>query len=73
VSSPFPPEQCSRCRHFAFERVVKAEAPDDESEPETAFTCAAFPDGIPQDIAEGAFDHANPHAGDHGIRFEPAE
>jgi hypothetical protein len=73
VSSPFPPEQCSRCRHFAFERVVQADALDDQSEPETAFTCAAFPDGIPTVIEDGSFDHANPYPGDNGIRFQPAK
>jgi hypothetical protein len=31
--------------------------------------CAAFPDGIPEDIYPGGFDHRNPHAGDGGILF----
>ena len=38
--------------------------------------CAAFPDGIPQEILSGHFDHHNPwpdadNPKDHGIRFEP--
>jgi 2'-5' RNA ligase len=32
--------------------------------------CAAFPDGIPDDIWENRFDHRNPHEGDHGLRWE---
>lgn len=32
--------------------------------------CEAFPDGIPEDIGSGNFDHRKAHAGDRGIRFE---
>lgn len=35
--------------------------------------CAAFPDGIPDDIWWDSVDHRKPHQGDHGIRFEPIE
>ena len=35
--------------------------------------CAAFPDGIPDDIWEGRNDHAQPVDGDHGIQFEPLD
>ena len=34
--------------------------------------CAAFPDGIPDDILKGGFDHRYAHAGDHGVRYSPA-
>ena len=32
--------------------------------------CAAFPDGIPFDIAWGDNLHTTPHPGDRGIQFE---
>src|SRR5262245_51984840 len=34
--------------------------------------CAAFPDGIPQDIWTNAFDHRQPHENDHGLQWLPA-
>lgn len=52
------PPICASCTRFTIW--------DDEHE--TAY-CAAFPEGIPQDIFEG-FDHRKPHNGDHGIRYE---
>jgi hypothetical protein len=36
-------------------------------------TCAAFPDGIPDEIYSGRDKHTSPFPGDHGIRFERAE
>jgi hypothetical protein len=62
-------KQCVACKHFLGVRVVEAEA-EDELEGDTVPFCEAFPDGIPDAIAEG-FDHSKPYRGDHGIRYEP--
>lgn len=34
------------------------------------WTCKAFPEGIPQVIASGEFDHSEGYPGDKGIRFK---
>lgn len=47
--------QCMTCIHW---KAVKGQA------------CAAFPDGIPQKIINGRFDHRKPYPGDHGIRYQ---
>lgn len=36
-------------------------------------SCEAYPDGIPEDIITGQFDHKEQHNGDNGIRFEQLE
>ncbi len=33
-------------------------------------TCEAFPEGIPDEIELGGFDHRKPFKGDGGVRFE---
>ena len=35
--------------------------------------CAAFPNGIPIEIAFGGNDHTSPYEGDNGIQYEPTE
>lgn len=50
--------QCSDCRHFHADKTPYQ------------YTCAAFPDGIPDEIIYGDHDHREPFKGDHGIRFE---
>ena len=51
---------CGGCVHY---RVAKS-----RSAPPT---CAAFPDGIPEEIEPGGYVHRNEYPGDHGIHFEP--
>lgn len=52
---------CLLCRHY------DAEAPGYPGR------CAAFPDGIPEDIWELGNPHTEPYPGDHGIRFEEVD
>lgn len=52
-----PVPMCAFCRHF-----------DRQAE---TFACSAYPDGIPDAIVRSDVDHRKPHAGDHGIQFEP--
>ena len=35
-----------------------------------ALRCRAFPEGVPEDILNGKFDHTQPHRGDHGLRYK---
>lgn len=61
--------RCSirRCKHF---RGMRQSA--DESEASERLTCAAFPDGIPAEIAYGTAPHVKPFPGDRGIQYERA-
>ena len=49
-------EICLICRHFRVDAPV---------------TCNAFPDGIPDEIRLGDFDHRQPYEGDNGITWKP--
>lgn len=42
-------------------------------DPGKAFTCAAFPEGIPREIRFAEHDHTKPFPGDRGILFEPKD
>lgn len=54
------PEQCKDCRHLRGEPRVGNER----------WSCRAFPEGIPDDIYLGEFDHTEPHWDDGGIQYE---
>jgi hypothetical protein len=51
---------CFRCKYFqgATDQIDK---------------CAAFPEGIPDEILLMKHNHRKPYPGDHGIRFEPKD
>lgn len=49
---------CMGCRFF------------NHSEPE-GFTCKAFPEGIPEEIVMGDFDHRTPYPNDNDIQYKP--
>jgi hypothetical protein len=44
-----------------------------EDELSQIVVCAAFPDGIPDEIAYGTVMHNEPYANDHGIQYEKAQ
>jgi hypothetical protein len=72
MSLPVIPDPCVGCRHFGrgfAKRDVDGPVMSDAG---TTWSCAAFPDGIPDAIADGEFDHRRPYPGDHGTQFEPA-
>lgn len=56
-----------QCRHF-----IGASQPDGTELTERV-VCAAFPTGIPDEIAYGDNLHLEPYIGDHGIRYEKRE
>lgn len=38
-----------------------------------AFSCDAFPNGIPDPIVFNQADHRDEYRGDHGLRFDPID
>ena len=56
---------CWPCRHYRPSGEYRS--------PEVGMSigvCAAYPQGIPAEIAVGLVDHREPHDGDNGVRFE---
>jgi len=64
-----PGVQCLGCKHIR--GVVQTRPMVDGVEADCGFACAAFPKGIPDEIAEDEFDHRQPFPDDQGIRWEP--
>lgn len=60
------PNCLGRCRHFKGKSV-------DEENLKMRYFCAAFPNGIPEDIVLGLVSHTTEYPGDNGIRFAPLE
>lgn len=54
MSTPIVP--CNSCAHL--------------KDQDPGFTCLAYPEGIPIEIATGQHDHRRPFEGDRGIRWE---
>lgn len=61
----FYPTQCQLCEHFRPEEL------DTTGDKPPVWTCAAFPEGIPDAIREMRVDHREPYMGDGGIRWAP--
>jgi hypothetical protein len=74
-SAPPPSKLCAVCKYFMGHKLIETE---DGIEDDHVLFCAAFKDGIPDNIVYGGFDHRKPypnadHPTDNGIRFEPIE
>jgi hypothetical protein len=59
-----PPCFDRQCKHYQ-----GTKQPDGTEATEVSF-CAAFPDGIPDEIIDGDDLHIQPFPGDNGIRYE---
>ncbi len=51
--------QCDYCKHL-----------DKGQRYKHGYYCAAYPDGVPDEILFNAVHHTEEYEGDHGIRFE---
>ena len=58
---------CWPCAHYIPNRQYNAPGEG----PLTIGSCAAFPDGIPPEIATGRADYRLPYPGHHGVQFSP--
>ena len=55
------------CKHFW------GVSQPDGTELSERVVCAAFPNGIPDEIAYGTNKHVKPYPGDNGIQYERSE
>jgi hypothetical protein len=60
---PRPRCDARSCKHF---RGISSTEEERDQRP----VCAAFPLGIPDEIAYGDNDHTEPYLGDNGVRYE---
>jgi hypothetical protein len=54
-------EACFFCKHLYEEN---------KNGRQSEYKCSAFPQGVPEDIYKGDYDHHHPYPNDLGIRFE---
>lgn len=60
--------QCIYCKHF---QGATSQGNPQGNPFATPKICAAFPQGIPQEVLLTIHDHRLPFDGDHGVRYEP--
>lgn len=67
MTTPPPKDTCLICKHYLGDKVIKEKK---YVEGIHILYCKAFPDGIPDEIANGNNNHKLPFPGDHGIQFK---
>ena len=73
MGAPLPPsKKCLDCKHLSHN--LKGKTTEEGIESDWLVACGAFPNGIPNDILEGYFDHTKKHPDqDNDIVFEPVK
>lgn len=73
MGAPMIPKACHDCIHFMGMKQVDENDDGSQEEVEMTVHCAAFPNGIPEDIQEGQNMHRKPYEGDHGIQYRKVD